>query len=86
VQPVFDAIVESAARVCGVDDVTLMHREGNSMVMLAHFGSIPVPLNRVELPAPEFARIGVKTPGTRAILEGKTVHVHDLLEAANRFS
>ena len=30
VQPVLDAIVESAARVCGIDDVVLRLREGNS--------------------------------------------------------
>ena len=30
VQPVLDAIVESAARVCGIDDVLLRLREGNS--------------------------------------------------------
>src|SRR5262249_17953192 len=29
VQPVLDAIVESAARVCGIDDVTLRLRQGN---------------------------------------------------------
>ena len=32
VQPVLDAIVESAARVCGIDDVVLRLREGNAMV------------------------------------------------------
>ena len=32
VQPVLDAIVESAARVCGIDDVVLRLREG-------HYGS-----------------------------------------------
>ena len=32
VQPVLDAIVESAARVCGVDDAVLRLREGNAMV------------------------------------------------------
>ena len=30
VQPVLDAIVESAARVCGIDDVVLRLQEGNS--------------------------------------------------------
>ncbi len=39
VQPVLDAIVESAARVCGIDDVVLRLREGNSMVPRAHFGT-----------------------------------------------
>ena len=40
VQPVLDAIVESAARVCRIDDLVLRFREGNSMVARAHFGSI----------------------------------------------
>ena len=44
VQPVLDAIVESAARVCGIDDVVLRLREGNTMVARAHFGSVPIPL------------------------------------------
>ena len=43
VQPVLDAIVESAARVCGIDDVVLRLREGNTMVSRAHFGPIPIP-------------------------------------------
>ena len=42
VQPVLDAIVESAARVCGIDDVVLRLREGNVMVARAHFGPIPI--------------------------------------------
>ena len=41
VQPVLDAIVESAARVCGIDDVLLRLREGNTMVPRAHFGPYP---------------------------------------------
>src|SRR5262249_28579617 len=49
VQPVLDAIVESAARVCGVDDVLLRLREGDTMVVRAHFGSIPIPMSRVEI-------------------------------------
>ena len=43
VQPVLDAIVESAARVCGIDDVLLRLREDNMMVSRAHFGPIPRP-------------------------------------------
>ena len=46
VQPVLDAIVESAARVCGIDDVVLRLREGNRMISRAHFGSVPYPLAR----------------------------------------
>ena len=47
VQPVLDAIVESATRVCGVDDVVLRLREGDIMVPRAHFG--PMPIKRVEI-------------------------------------
>ena len=39
VQPVLDAIVESAARVCGIDDVVLRLREGNAMVVAGSFWS-----------------------------------------------
>ena len=42
VQPVLDAIVESAARVCGIDDVVLRLVEGTTMVPRAHVGSIPI--------------------------------------------
>ena len=41
VQPVLDAIVESAARVCGIDDVVLRLRR-RQMVARAHFGTIPI--------------------------------------------
>jgi transcriptional regulator with GAF, ATPase, and Fis domain len=40
VQPVLDAIVESAAQVCGIDDVVLRLRAGNAMVPRAHFGPV----------------------------------------------
>src|SRR6185436_15645196 len=47
VQPVLDAIVESAAKVCGIDDVLLRLQEGNIRVPRAHFG--PIPVGRVEI-------------------------------------
>ena len=39
VQPVLDAIVESAARVCGIDDVVLRLREENSIGSAGSFWS-----------------------------------------------
>ena len=39
VQPVLDAIVESAARVCGIDDVVLRLREGDIMIPRGSFRS-----------------------------------------------
>jgi GAF domain-containing protein len=70
VQPVLDAIVESAARVCGVDDVVLRLREGNNFVSRAHFGPIPVPADREE--------ISIDEPQHRWMREHGTLHVPDV--------
>ena len=70
VQPVLDAIVESAARVCGIDDVVLRLREGNVLVSRAHFGPIPVPASRIE--------ISIEEPQYRWMREHGTLHVPDV--------
>src|SRR5262249_55742179 len=59
VQPVLDAIVESAARVCGIDDMTLRLCDDTNMVARAHFGPTPPPPSRVQvsIDAPEFCWI-----------------------------
>ena len=69
VQPVLDAIVESAARVCGIDDVVLRLNEEHSMVPRAHFGPIPIHV-RVELSSDE--------PEFRWMREHGTVHIPDI--------
>ena len=74
VQPVLDAIVESAARVCGIDDVVLRLREGNTMVPRAHFG--PIPIGRVE--------ISMDEPQFRWMREHGTLHIPDV-RAQNDF-
>jgi GAF domain-containing protein len=70
VQPVLDAIVESAARVCGIDDVVLRLREGNAMVMRAHFGSIPIGRAEISIDEPRFLWMR----------EHGTLHVPDIRE------
>ena len=70
VQPVLDAIVESAARVCGIDDVVLRLHTGHMMVARAHFGSLPIPIGRKEL--------STDTPQFRWMREHGTLHVHDV--------
>jgi hypothetical protein len=74
VQPVLDAIVESAARVCGIDDVGLRLREGDALVSRAHFG--PIAIGRVEISKDE--------QQYRWISEHGTLHVPDTL-AQNDF-
>ena len=68
VQPVLDAIVESAARVCGIDDVLLRLRQGNAMILRAHFG--PMPVARTE--------IGIDAPEYHWIREHGTLHIPDV--------
>jgi len=67
VQPVLDAIVESAAKVCGIDDVALRLRQGNMLATCAHFG--PIPVRSCELSLDE--------PQNRWISEHGTLHVPD---------
>ena len=75
VQPVLDAIVESAARVCGIDDVVLRLHEGNAMLPRAHFG--PIPIGRVE--------ISIDESHFRWMREHGTLHVPDVRAAQNDF-
>ena len=72
VQPVLDAIVESAARVCGIDDVVLRLREGDIMIPQGHFG--PVPITRVQ--------ISVDEPYFHWMRDHGTLHIPDINEQA----
>src|SRR6185503_15624901 len=54
VQPVLDAIVESAARVCGIDDVVLRLQQRNMLAVRAHYGSVPLGPIEVSMDAPQF--------------------------------
>ena len=68
VQPVLDAIVESAARVCGIDDVLLRLHEGVAMVPRAHFGSIPIARGDISIDEPQY----------RWMREHGVLHIPDL--------
>ena len=75
VQPVLDAIVESAARVCGIDDVVLRLNENGLLVPRAHFG--PIPLGRVD--------VSIDEPHYRWTREHGALHIPDIREQ-NEFS
>jgi len=76
VQPVLDAIVESAARVCGIDDLGLRLRDGNDFVSRARFGPIAVGFSH--------EKISIDEPRFRWVVEHGTLHIPDA-QAQNDF-
>ncbi len=70
VQPVLEAVAQAAQRFCGAADVSIALRDGSEMYYATHVGPFPATVERVAL-----------DPGRssgRAILEGRTVHLHDI--------
>jgi len=77
VQPVFNTIASTAARLCESFDSIIWRLGDNRLVDIAHHGPIPIepgglPLSRESVPG-------------RAALEGKTFHLTDLQALANEF-
>src|SRR5262249_58018694 len=62
IQPVLDAIAQSAARVCGSDDATIRLLEGDQMILAAHFGALPPS-------GPERRSLGGRSAGNEALLQ-----------------
>ncbi|MGX1166353.1 GAF domain-containing protein [Bradyrhizobium sp. USDA 372] len=71
VGPVLKAIVESACGLCEAYDALVVLRDGDDLVIQAHHGEVPVVWSR--------RPISVESPTGRAIIDRRTVHVHDLL-------
>jgi two-component system, NtrC family, sensor kinase len=70
IQPVLDAVVESAARLCNATDGLIACVDGDILIpSVAKYGSMPVP---------EARRLSYGTPVGRAIIDKETIHVHDL--------
>ena len=80
VQPVFEAVAENAARVCGAMDSSIFRLEGEHLRLVARHGSLPRPLV-----------IGDALPVSRgyvsgrAVCDGRTIHVADIMAAEADF-
>ncbi len=77
-QPVLDAVVESAARFCGATDASLFRLDGDRLRGDAHHGPVHQPPD-FQLP---LARGSV---GGRTVLERQTIHVADLQAETDEF-
>ena len=81
IQPVFDTVVESAARLCEANDVSIYRRDGDWLRFVAHHGSIPPPG-----PVGEYFRPLERGSSTaRSVLEGQMLHVADLQAETEEF-
>jgi signal transduction histidine kinase len=73
VQPVLDAVVESAAKLCGSTDAVLLRLDEGTLRLSARFGPMPATRQLGEqLP------LSRRTVYGRAIIDGKTIHVEDI--------
>jgi GAF domain-containing protein len=79
VQPVLQAIVESACELCEAHDAVVLLQDGDDLCFSAHHG--PIPINTEKWP------IGRGWAAGRAFVDRATVHVHDVYaEEASDFT
>jgi signal transduction histidine kinase len=71
-------VAEAAAQICGADDAVIRRVDGDVLRLWAHHGSIPLPTSVENVPVTPRRAIG------RAVLERRTIHVHDIVELQAR--
>jgi signal transduction histidine kinase len=72
IQPVLDAVAESAARLCDATDAQIIRVEGEYVRSVASYGSMPARGRGEKIP------ITPSQAPTRAIIDRQTIHVHDM--------
>jgi GAF domain-containing protein/DNA-binding response OmpR family regulator len=79
-QPVLDAVVTSATRLCEAQDSVMFRRDGDRLALAAHHGPIAVD------PVGEFwIALARENVAGRTVVEGRTVHLLDVQAEAGEF-
>jgi signal transduction histidine kinase len=78
IQPVLDAIAESAARLCAAHDAIVLRLDGDVLQRVSHYGPIAPPTDLV-FPATR------NTVGGRTVLDRRPIHVVDLQAETDEF-
>jgi signal transduction histidine kinase len=80
VQPVLNVVVKNAARLCGTRDVNIMQVDGDVLrVVAAYYETVPGSPVGFEAP------LDRDSPHGRAVIERRTIHLHDFLEVAAEY-
>ena len=79
-EPVMQAVVENAARVCGAMDSSIFRLEGDHLRLMARHGPL-----RISYAIGESAPVSRDTVGGRVIHDRRTIHVKDILAAEAEF-
>src|SRR5262245_28822223 len=77
IQPVLDVVAENAARLCDALNALIYSVVGDSLQMVAKQGPAPAPA--------ELLPISRGLPTARAVVDGQTIHIHDLAAEGDEF-
>jgi two-component system NtrC family sensor kinase len=72
IQPVLDVVAENAARLCDATDAVIMRSDGDKFWLVASHGPNPILRPDEGRPMTRGRHVG------RAMIDGKTIHIHDL--------
>jgi two-component system, NtrC family, sensor kinase len=78
VQPVFDAIVHSAAALCHAPDVIILIADRDALRIVASVGSVAASVRQSQLVQGGAVPLTRGTVSGRAVIDRCTVHVHDV--------
>jgi signal transduction histidine kinase len=79
-QPVLEAVVENAARVCGATNSSILRLEGENLRIVARHGSL-----RWSQAVGDTAPVRRDRLSGRALLDRRTIHVEDIVAAEAEF-